>query len=123
MARPSQGNAERAAAALLVGSVIDVDEQGQVWRIARYGRPCAPHRAEYRSPDGYARIPVTVPGIGYRPLLAHRLVYEVRVGPIPEGHSVFPLDGNWLNTAPANLATRPGRGREGKAAARRRRNA
>lgn len=91
--------------ALAAGDVA-VDAEGRVHRVRRYGRPCAPYRAERPSPDGYLVVPLALDGRRVR-LLAHRLVYEARIGPIPEGHLVRQRNGDRADNRPGNLVAVP----------------
>lgn len=109
MPRPSATAPERAALALM-GQSIEIDGEGRVWRVARYGRPCVRYRAESApGRDGYRRVGLEIPGVGFRPVLAHRLVYEACCGGIPLGHVVYPANGDRADTRPENLRTRPGK--------------
>ncbi len=100
---PPSRSYERAA---LAAGDVAVDAEGQVYRVRRYGRPCAPYRAERPNLDGYLVVPLALGGRRVR-LLAHRLVYEARVGPIPEGHLVRQRNGNRADNRPENLVAIP----------------
>ena len=95
---------ERAA---LASGTLRVDAEGQVWRVRRYGRPCTPRRADSAGPHGYRVVPVNIPGLGNRNVLAHRLVYEARVGPIPVGWVVRQQNGRPADNRPENLVVAP----------------
>lgn len=44
-----------------------------------------------------------VPGRGLSTVMAHRLVYELKVGPIQDGMQIDHIDGNKTNNRPDNL--------------------
>lgn len=75
----------------------------QRWDIrARAWVPCAPVRAEQRMRDGYLTVRATVDGRRVR-CMAHRLVYLVHNGPIPEGEEINHVDASRDNNHPDNL--------------------
>lgn len=106
---PPSRSYERAA---LAAGDVTVDAEGRVYRIRRHGRPCAPYRAESPTLDGYLVVPLRLRSLRVR-LLAHRLVYEARIGPIPEGYLVRQRNGDRADNRPANLVAvpRPGAGK------------
>jgi hypothetical protein len=63
------------------------------------------------SKDGYIEVSVaeTNPHTGFnrRYVLKHRWLWENKNGPVPEGHALKCLDGNRLNTKPANWVPLP----------------
>lgn len=69
-----------------VGILFEIDERGQIWRIAEMKRGkvynVERRRAEYPRKDGYLRVRMTLNGIRIR-VSAHRLVYRHFHGPIP----------------------------------------
>lgn len=80
-------------------------------RRTQFKRGNEPHNTHYLghervSKDGYVEISVaeTNPHTGYprRYVLKHVWQWEQTNGPIPEGHCLKCLDGNKLNTDPAN---------------------
>ena len=102
MPRPTRSY-ERAA--LDTGLVV-ADAEGRVWRLRRFGRLCAPYRAESPRADGYLAVPLSLGGRRVR-VLAHRLVYEARVGPIPAGWVVRHRNGQRADNRPENLVAAP----------------
>lgn len=90
----------------LDAGLVRVDTAGAVWKLRRAGLPCAPYRAESQRRDGYLAVPLFLDGRRVR-LLAHRLVYEARVGPIPEGHRVRQRNGDRSDNRPSNLMAVP----------------
>lgn len=102
MPRPSRAY-ERAA---LAAGDVAVDTAGAVWRIRRWGKRCAPYRAEGPARSGYLIVPMVLDGRQVR-LLAHRLVYAARVGPIPEGYLVRQRNGDRGDNRPENLEAVP----------------
>jgi hypothetical protein len=102
---PPSRSYERAA---LAAGDVTVDAEGRVHRVRRYGRPCAPYLAARPNLDGYLVVPLALAGRRVR-LLAHRLVYEARIGPIPEGHLVRQRNGDRADNRPENLVVVPGK--------------
>jgi len=102
MPRPARSY-ERAA---LKAGLLAVDAEGRVWRLRRFGRPCAPYRAESPRADGYLAAPLSLAGRRVR-VLAHRLVFEARVGRIPGGWVVRHRNGQRADNRPENLVAAP----------------
>jgi len=92
--------------AALAAGLFGVDAEGRVWRLRRFGRPCAPYRAESPRADGYLAVPLVL-GCRRVRVLAHRLVYEARVGSIPDGWIVRQRNGARADNRPENLVTAP----------------
>lgn len=81
-----RGDAMAYAKAHVDAGIIRVDRRGCVWRVQKDGRPCAPHRMENPGGKGYLRVSLWIPTERRLAIvMAHKLVYEVKVGPIPEG--------------------------------------
>jgi len=99
--------AHERAALPLVGSVLDVDPAGRVWKLRRYDQPCKPYPAESTTSDGYLAVPLVLPGGRYVTILAHRLVYEVRCGGIPDGKRVRHRNDDRADNRPENLVAGP----------------
>lgn len=81
------GDAMEYAKAHVDAGILSIDEHGFIWRhfIWRHGRyhRVVSRRAENYGND-YLRIVLTLPEYGPKVLvMAHQLVYAVRVGPIP----------------------------------------
>lgn len=100
--------------ALIAMGVMEVRTDGTVWRLANRtnkGRlkPIPAQRVDIPSGNGYRMIPFSYEGKAYL-ISAHRLVYQVLVGPIPEGWDINHKDGVKHNNVPGNLepATRSG---------------
>jgi hypothetical protein len=104
---PYFGDAMAYAKAHVDAGVLVVDDDGCIWRtaVARRGRwlPVEPRRAENVGGKGYLRVSLHVPGTGLVQVMAHRLVYEVKRGPIPEGLEINHEDLNKQNNRPGNL--------------------
>lgn len=69
--------------------VLYVDVMGRIWRNKIWGRSAGwraihPRRVENVGGKGYLRVSLARPG-GLAIVMAHCLVYEVRVAPIPDG--------------------------------------
>lgn len=95
-----------AAQELVARGILSVDPRGRVWRLARYDahgnrKRIEPKRAETFSTQ-YATVRFTLDGKPYL-LNAHRLVWTVLNGPIPEGAQINHKDGCKHNNAPENL--------------------
>lgn len=93
---PIQINLEKEAifmAAVETGR-LRVDDRGRVW----YGD----RRAEYKNPKGYLTLSLRHDG-RHVSMLAHRLVYRVATGVIPEGLTINHKNGNKADNRPMNL--------------------
>lgn len=102
------GNAMDYAKAHIDNGVFSVDDQGRVWRhkqlVSGEWRDIRPRRAENTSACGYyLRLAMSLPGRRIVSVSAHRLVYEVKVGPIPDGCEINHKDLNKQNNSPSNL--------------------
>ncbi len=85
------GDAMAYAKAHVAAGVLQIDDNGQIWRLLIWGgmrfrrwRSITPRRAENVGGKGYLRVSLARPG-GLAIVMAHNLVYEIRVGPIPDG--------------------------------------
>lgn len=95
----------------VMGSELEIDPEGRVWRIAarRADRwtggtrlvPCDRRRAENRAGD-YLQVRVMMDGTRHAPM-AHRLVYRHFNGPIPPGMTVNHINGTKDDNRPSNL--------------------
>lgn len=103
MPRPTR-DYERVA---LQAGLVRVDAEGRVWRLMRRWRPCAPYRAECGRSHGYLMVPLSLPGPAGRAvrvrILAHRLVYAARVGPLAPGVLVRHRNRDRADNRPENL--------------------
>ncbi len=81
---------------------VQVDAEGRVWRVTRYGRPCTPYRAESPGKAGALVVALCLSGRRLR-IPAHRLVYHLLVGPIAPGTKLSWRDGDRSNNRPANI--------------------
>jgi len=73
---------------------LRVDDRGRIWR--------GDQRAEHKTEKGYLRLCLQHDG---RPVsvMAHRLVYRVATGLIPEGLTINHKNGNKTDNRPMNL--------------------
>ena len=94
------------ALSLVNDGILSVDDEGRIWRQAIKGakgiKPIEPRRAEHLSKRGYLDVVLAIPGSNRTTKIkAHRLVYEVKVGPIPEDRQINHKDlnkaNNWLD--------------------------
>lgn len=93
---------------LLAIGVLSIDELGRIWRIKTLlpggvWSPVIPRRAENSDKRGYFVVTV---GVGHgrtMMVLAHRLVWTYKRGPIPEGLQINHKDMNKTNNHPDNL--------------------
>lgn len=92
---------------LLRDGVISVDDEGCVWRHAMVVRGAVKRiprrRAENVGHKGYLRVTMHTPGEGLSQIMAHRLVWEVANGTIPEGMQINHKDLNKQNNRLSNL--------------------
>lgn len=75
------------AKAHVVSRVLYIDDDGCVWRRkiwVGHWKQITPRRAEHTGGKGYLRVSIARPG-GLAIVMAHCLVYEVFIGPIPDG--------------------------------------
>lgn len=89
--------------ALVRDGVLSVAADGAVWREKTFGRtgrarPVEPVRVDAVRADGYRSVQCR----GHR-ILAHRLVWLVLSGPIPDGIEINHIDGHPGNNAFSNL--------------------
>jgi len=91
-----------AAVELVRSGVLSVDECGRIWRLKSNGNAIAPRRAENPSGHGYLRVTFQRSG-GLSQVMAHRLVWVVFRGDIPDGLQINHKDGNKRNNSPDNL--------------------
>ncbi len=97
---PRRGHNHETAA--VASGTFRVDSDGGIWRVRRCGMACVPHRADGVQKDGYRAVHLRIDGRRVR-VLAHRLVYVARFGPIPEGWVVRHRDRDRAENHPANL--------------------
>lgn len=100
-----------AALSLVASGDLSVDEAGAVWSHTKGCGGCGvnpvrrrpePTRKDYLLPGGYHSVSVHVGGRQYA-VTAHKLVWTVLRGPIPEGMVINHIDGNKANNALSNL--------------------
>lgn len=96
------------AARLLINEgTLRVDEGGRIWKEqirASSGarRKITPKRAEQQSKTGYLIVPLRINGQSLL-ISAHRLVWQIKVGTIPEGMDLNHLNGIKTDNNPKNL--------------------
>lgn len=86
---------------------LEVRPNGQIWKLAIRDRggnvkAITPKRAENTLKSGYLGLKVEWMGKQYL-ALAHRVVWEVLHGAIPESRDVNHIDGDKTNNRPSNL--------------------
>lgn len=87
--------------------ILSVDADGRVWSLATrkngkvVPRP-TPLRAERMTKRGYPVVHAWITGRQYL-VTAHRLVWTVLRGPIPQGLDINHIDGKKTNNHPSNL--------------------
>lgn len=111
MSIPNPENEETLYQAVLSGW-IEVRHDGSIWRIAQRKKSktgtvsvktTAPHRIDGRNKkDGYRKVKMMVDG-KQTSCAAHRLVWRVVRGQIPNGLTVNHEDGDKANNDPENL--------------------
>lgn len=111
MGRVSSLNERIAIKCVQLGE-IEIDDKGQIWRIAaRRGVidsnetrliPCERRRAEHRTPSGYLQFRTTIDGERIY-CGAHRLVWQHFNGDIPPGHEINHDNGIKDDNRPENL--------------------
>lgn len=96
---------------LLRSAELEIDQDGQIWRIARRGgnpgrnfatRPCQRIRAEYHQRQGYLMITTMIAGVKTT-AAAHRVVWTHFRGPIPDGMTINHINGVKSDNRPQNL--------------------
>jgi hypothetical protein len=107
---PYFGDAMAYAKAHVAAGVLRVDADGTIWRCMQRTsdgwQNVMPRRVENVGGKGYLRVSLHVSkGHGLAIVMAHRLVYELLVGPIPAGLEIDHKDNNKTNNRPENLQT------------------
>jgi hypothetical protein len=102
------GDAMAYAIAHVHGGVLRIDDDGVVWRLKESRRGAwvdvPTRRAEHPGGKGYLRVSLHVPILKRLAIvMAHRLVYEWHVGPIPFGMEINHKDLVKTNNRPNNL--------------------
>jgi hypothetical protein len=99
------GQMEIALSAVASG-ILQVDDEGRIWKVkdrSRKGiRDIAPRRIEQTSTAGYLIVGMWLNGSPFL-VSAHRLVWTVKNGPIPDRMDINHIDGNKKNNLPSNL--------------------
>lgn len=97
-----------AALELVRLGVVDVREDGTVWRSARsdgyggYSPLKRPWRLRGVTRDGYLVMSVKVKGVR-RTVYQHRLVFAHFMGPMPQNRRVLHVNGKRTDNRPENL--------------------
>ena len=105
---PWTGDAMAYAKAHVAAGVLRVEADGTIWRCkTRHGggwRDIEPRRMENVGGKGYLRVSLNVAaGLPLAIVMAHCLIYEVFVGPIPDGLQIDHKDNDKTNNRPDNL--------------------
>lgn len=114
---PWTGDAMSFAKAHVAAGILRVDAMGRVWRrfkwvqgntAAGQYRPVKRRRGEVRAENvggkGYLRVSLQRPDTNKLAMvMAHNLVYEVLVGPIPDGLELDHKNMNKMDNDPRNL--------------------
>jgi len=91
---------------LLHDGHLSVDEEGRIWRnaICSHGKwvNITPRRAENVGGKGYLRLTLQIKG-RLRSVMAHRVIWEHLVGPIPHGKQINHKDLDKTNNRLSNL--------------------
>lgn len=97
-------DAMKSALLLIKAGVIEIRADGTIWKRRNLNRMplAAPRRLETRTKRGYLAVRFWVEAKPYM-LAAHRLVYTVLKGPIPDGMDINHVDGDKANNRPENL--------------------
>lgn len=97
-------NAMDAVLEMIRQGVIEVRLDGTVWKLRNLNAMplAAPRRVETKSKRGYLVVKVCIANKQFA-LSAHRLVWTVVNGPIPDGLDVNHKDGDRTNNSPSNL--------------------
>lgn len=93
--------------AAIAAGHFEVREDGTIWRLMRrdgWGnvRAVPPRRAELKMRNGYLGLKMDVDRKQHW-AYAHRLVWTVLRGPIPDGMQINHIDGCKTNNSPSNL--------------------
>jgi hypothetical protein len=102
--------AEQEILRLVNSGIFDVDDSGRIWRIFRHHTKLpgvvilldTPKRAEYKHDAGYLYLQPRIDNHS-RKVFAHRIVYMVKVGEIPDGYSIDHVNFNRSDNRPENL--------------------
>lgn len=92
----------------LVGKVFEIDDEGRIWRIAKFSKGGRLHPIEQRRADcrckrsGYLFVSSVINGRQVT-CPAHRLVYQYFYGNIPEGLVINHINGIKTDNYPKNL--------------------
>lgn len=102
------GDAMDFAKAHVHAGVLVIDDDGRIWRVAEKRRGgwvhVVPRRAENPGGKGYLRVSLGIPrSRALAIVMAHKLVYEVCVGRIPDGLEIDHKDNCKTNNHPRNL--------------------
>lgn len=92
---------------LLSLGVLSIDGEGRIWRLKNMSagrwRDIAPRRAENVGRKRYLRVTMGVGNHRTVMVSAHRLVWTVTHGPIPDGMQINHIDRDPQNNRPSNL--------------------
>jgi len=81
--------------------IYEIDSNGMIWRLKKYGISCERKRAETEN-GGYFQVHLRKDG-NHLSAQSHRVVWTYFHEKIPDGVTINHIDGNKLNNHPSNL--------------------
>jgi hypothetical protein len=99
---PFGGGAERVAMRAVERGDFEIDADGTIWRVQKWGSTCDRKRAETITRSGYLTVRTNVGGKRVC-AMAHRLVWHALRGTIPATLTINHLNGRKSDNRPGNL--------------------